>query len=153
MSTAAQRQARHQRHRLQPGINLTPMLDILFNLIFFFVLTTNIRDETWQMKIELPRARTAAPGEQIEQVPVVSINAEGALFYQNRPVVEEELNLELKALAARGVGQIRLRIDAMARNGRVVEIMDFCRLAGIDVFSWDAEPASALPSGALPPRP
>jgi biopolymer transport protein ExbD len=152
MSTLAQRQARHQRHRLQPGINLTPMLDILFNLIFFFVLTTNIRDETWQMKIELPRARTAAPGEQVEKVPVIVIDAEGRLFFGDRSVVEEELNLELQALSARGVGQVRLRIDAMARNGRVVEVMDFCRLSGIDVFSWDADPVAA-PPGVVPPRP
>jgi biopolymer transport protein ExbD len=151
MNSAVQRQVRHHRRRLQPGINLTPMLDVLFNLIFFFILATNIRDESLQMEISLPRVRSATTADEADRIPVVTIGAAGAIEFKGRTMVEEEFQLELRALVRDGVRHVRLRCDEMAPTGQAVRVMDACKLAGLEGCLLDALPASDLTPGRMPP--
>ena len=59
------------------GLNLTPLLDIIFNLIFFFILATNIRDREQYMEIQIPSATTAEELAVQQQIPVVALTKEG----------------------------------------------------------------------------
>jgi len=129
----------HRRRRLQAGVNLTPMLDVIFNLIFFFILATTIREETFEMSIQLPESSTvtAAAGETI---PHVAVSAAGDIFYGDRRVVEEELELEMRALAGEGQRAVLVRGDTAVNLGRVIEVFDICRRAGLVEAQLETRP-------------
>lgn len=133
---------RMQRHRARPDINLTPMLDIILNLIFFFILTTTIRDEVAQIDVRVPGSTTAQPSAQTENLPILSIDAAGDYYFNGRAVVEPELQLHLNAAASAGTRRLRLRADERTPHGRVIEAMDLCREAGIESVYEDTRPVT-----------
>ncbi len=138
------RPPRHRR-RLDTGINLTPMLDVIFNLIFFFLLTTTIRQEMTQLPVQLPEA-ASAQRSGAEMLPTLVIDREGQMYFDQQPVAEAELGLLLNDLAARGGRQLRLRGDERANWGLVVRVMDLCRQAGLSLQ------AETQPDGPLSRR-
>ncbi|MCL5271318.1 MAG: biopolymer transporter ExbD, partial [bacterium] len=95
----SRRTARSRKSGLEPGINLTPMLDMIFNLLFFFVLATQIRTNARQMEVQLPEAGSAVAADEKKAPPVVTLDAKGNIYFNERPVVEEELALYLHHLA------------------------------------------------------
>ncbi len=133
-----------RRRRLETGITLTPMLDVIFNLIFFFVLTTTIRQELTQLPVRLPEA---AAGQQAsaEPLPTLVLDREGLLMFGDRAVGEAELELLLGELAGGGNRELRLRADDQADWGRVVRVMDICRRLGLGLLA-ETRPAPAEPA-------
>ena len=137
----------HRRVRLTPGIALTPMLDVIFNLIFFFILATTIRDETFQMSILLPSSGSAGQSVE-EQAPAITLDPEGRTYFKGRPMVDAELELELNYIAGKGGREIAIRGDRRVDYGRVVEVMDICRRSGILDIALELE----LPQEGLIPK-
>lgn len=139
---------RRRRSALPPGINLTPLLDTIFNLLFFFMLATTIRNEAYELSVHLPTAGAAVPAEREQPPPTITVDAEGHTWFQDRMVVPEELELELTVLAGRAVDEIIVRGDRDAQYGNVIRIMDLARQAGIKSVLLDAE----RPQPAYTPR-
>lgn len=139
------RSPHRKRFRLQPGINLTPLLDVIFNLLFFFILATTIRTEEEQMEVRLPASESSVETPRERDVPVVTIDRQGQIHFKGRRVVESELQLELNYLARRGVTRVYVRGDREADWGRIVGLMDLCRQAGItNVLADTQRPPSSL---------
>jgi biopolymer transport protein ExbD len=138
-----------RRHRIPPTINLLPMLDILFNLIFFFLLTTTIREDTAQMEVNLPGGQSGAPAEQADQIPMIYIQSGGQMLFKGRAMEEAELRLELTALVRQGIRRVRLAGDADAPWGKIFSVWDFCKLSGLDevLMDYDRIPPGAPGSG------
>jgi len=112
-------------------LNLTPLLDIIFNLIFFFVLATNIRERDRVLEITLPSSQTAETETIPEQVPEISLSKDGLIHYEGRVVTAQELEGELKKAVALGTKEVTLACDAQLAWQRVVDITDICRNAGV----------------------
>jgi biopolymer transport protein ExbD len=130
----------HKHRRLEPGINLTPMLDMIFNLIFFFILATQLRQQDFEIMVNLPRAGSATERQsESEPPPVIAVDAGGRLYYKGQAVVEAVLLLELHHLASRGQTRILVRGDAAAPYGRIVEVWDWCRQAGLNDAIMETE--------------
>ncbi len=128
------RQRRKSRRRhLEPGISLTPMLDMIFNLLFFFVLTTEIRQGLGQLQVKLPEASAAARATATATIPTLILDRQGQLFYDNRPVADSELELILRGVAREGGHEVRLRGDERVDLGRAVTVMDICRRTGLNL--------------------
>lgn len=128
-----------RRSALPAGVNLTPLLDAMFNLVFFFLLATTLRTEEVQTQVTLPQSARAP--EVAPEIPTVSIDQEGRIFFRGRQVVAEELELELIQLASGGETEIMIRGDQDVGLGRVYEIMDLARRAGLKAVSLQAEAA------------
>ena len=126
--------------RLDPAINLTSLIDILFIVLVFLVLTTTFREAT-QISIELPDARTGArlntdPAGMVR----VTVAADGSLYVSQRPVSLEELRdlfdaASASMAASAGDAQVLLQADERAAHGRVVEVMDLARSVGLSRLS------------------
>lgn len=120
-----------------PGgaLNLTPLLDVIFNLIFFFVLATKIDDhrEDQYLEIALPGANSGAPRPaDAPDIPVIAAGKDGTLQLDGAPISEEALVEGLStAVAERNVRQAILVSDAELTWQRVVRLTDLCRQAGI----------------------
>lgn len=130
---ARRRGARSIAGSTGPSVNLTPLLDIIFNLIFFFILATNIRERRETLEITLPQARTGEEAEQVEQrVTSIVLAADGRLTLDGEPIAMEALADRLRALARdQGLQQALVSSDAQTPFQLVIDVAEICEEAGI----------------------
>jgi biopolymer transport protein ExbD len=130
---------RHRRRRVytaldsEGDINLTPLLDIIFNLVFFFVVATNIRTDEAFYELVLPQASQAATATNPRPLPELAVDAEGNFLFDGRPMDGEPLLAALRAaLPVAGERKAVLASDGRAEVRRLVAAMDVLREAGFE---------------------
>ena len=113
--------------RPSPDINLTPLIDVVFLLLIFFMVSTTFQKET-RIKIELPEATTEASAEEVPKVLDVSVDKAGTFYVNEKEVVNTELATLKRAIekAARGEKDLPVVISADARTPHqaVIKVLD-----------------------------
>jgi len=118
------------------GINVTPFVDIaLVLLIIMMVSSTYIVSQA--LKVELPK--TATSDEKVTRTYVVTIAKSGELLFNDAPTSPKELEDKLKAARASEDVSLVISADQHALHGRVVEIIDTAKLAGVTKFAINVE--------------
>lgn len=119
------------RRRISHVPNLTPLIDIVFLLLVFFMLTSHfVREDT--IEIDLPVADSGESIEDDEQLEVV-IDAQGRTIVNDKFVEPESLVAILrKALSTKKEKVIRVRGDRTADLGHAVLVLDASRKAGAE---------------------
>jgi len=107
-------------------LNLTPLIDIVFLLLIFFLLTTQFIEEDG-IGVRLPTAASAVDRERDELAVVVA--AEGDLFVEGQRLSMTELGPRLRDLMGRDT-TIVLRGDREVHLQQVVSVMEQAKLAG-----------------------
>lgn len=117
------------RSKKRPTINLTPMIDVMFNLILFFVVSTTFREQPG-IKLVLPSAQSAQATEIKELV--LTMTKEGNLFLNEKPLNRSQLKEELSHKAAQMKDpSLILKADEKVAYGEVIEVIDIAKLAGL----------------------
>jgi len=108
-------------------IDIAPLIDIVFQLLIFFMLTSTFVMQAG-VKVNLPKAVTseAVKYENVE----ILITGENVIYLSNKVLNLQELKAFFKQLSKRNQ-MILLKADKHASLGRVVEIWDMAREAGI----------------------
>ena len=120
-----------RRRRKKPGINILPLLDVLMVILFFFLITMQFR-QVRTLNLVLPEIQTAGSNLLADKI-VLSVDAEGALLYNNTPVTELQFTVSLKSAAEIGQNrQVLLLADEETPLRRVTWIMDQCRSNGLE---------------------
>ncbi len=111
-------------------IDLTPMIDVVFLMLIFFMVSTSFTANN-SIKLDLPQSKAQAANKDIEQV-TVSIDAKGQLFVQDEPVADGDLRRRILNIS-KGDPNMRvvLRADAEARHKRIVYVLDIVRELGM----------------------
>jgi biopolymer transport protein ExbD len=130
--------ARRARNR-QLEINMAPLIDMVFILLIFFLVTTSFVRESG-VDIQRPTAATAISKEKASIL--IGITAGNRIFMENREMdlATLQLNVE-RALAENPEGIVVVVADKMSSTGTAVQVMDACRLAGAVNVSLAAQPA------------
>ncbi|MBT9317799.1 ExbD/TolR family protein [Leptothoe spongobia] len=106
-------------------INIVPMIDVVFAVLAFFILSTLYLTRAEGLPVALPRATTA---ESQEATLTLTITAEGNLFLGQQPVTLEALSDEVQALIEPGqTAMVTVRADMATPHGQVVAAMDRIR--------------------------
>jgi biopolymer transport protein ExbD len=118
-------------------VNLTPLIDVVFLLLIFFMVSTTF-DRHAKLKVELPEA-SAKTEQQREDPIVISIDAKGNYFIDDRQVVNtqlETLKIALqKTVADKKDVSLVLRADAKTPHQSVVRAMDAASQLGLTRLS------------------
>ncbi len=110
-------------------INLTPMVDMLFLILLFFLVTSSFSEQP-NIKLELPSTKYAATSKLEERVLVIS--EDGVLFFENNPVEMKDLVPVLKnAFSKQDDKTLTMRADKHVSYGVIVEVMDAAKGAGL----------------------
>jgi biopolymer transport protein ExbD len=117
----------------EPEINLTPLIDVVFILLIFFMVSTTFEHES-EINIELPEA-SAEPVEETEQVLEIVVDAEGRYFIDEQQVVNTELET-LKTAIGKALGEreempVVIRADRQTPYQSVVRAMDAISQLGL----------------------
>lgn len=114
---------RQRREELE--ISLTPMIDVVFLLLIFFMVTTTFNRET-ELQIQLPEAAGQEPIER--NIIEISIDAEGTYYVNQHQVVNRTMEMLKKAIqdAAKDSTKPTLVIaaDANATHQSVIRVLD-----------------------------
>lgn len=117
-----------QRQRLKVEIPLTSLIDIVFLLLVYFLLTTNFMVEEG-IKIKLPQAKASAP--QTEEVITVYVDREGRAFLGTEEVPLSLLFDRLKQMIGRQENKlVVIRADRAVILNKAVRVMDIAKAAG-----------------------
>lgn len=125
------------RRREDPEVNLTPLIDVVFLLLIFFMVSTTFTRET-ELKVQLPEAGGEAVEQPADAVEVV-VSADGRYFVNERAVVNSELATLRRAIEKAAGGRrdvpLVIRADARAEHQAVVRAMDAAGRAGFERLS------------------
>jgi len=111
-------------------VDLTPLIDVTFQLLIFFLLTASFRNES-AFKVQLPKAKAQDPSTEQSAV-VVRIAEDGRVEVDGKIVDDSELELRLCAAQQEGEGAtLNIKADRESRHERLVQVMDVARTCGI----------------------
>lgn len=124
----------------EPVINLTPLIDMVFLLIIFFMLTTNLA-VTSGFDVNLPKSGAHRGAIDETKSLVVYIGQDGKAYIDGKEVSDEEILMRASAAAkASKDGVIIIRADTMAAHGAVIRVMDIARSGGLKRLAIDTRP-------------
>lgn len=118
-----------RKQREDPRVDLTAMIDVVFLLLIFFMISTTFV-ETSGLTIKLPEASTTIVDQKQKEVKIY-LSKEGAITVDKQEMSVAALNAHLKSFGRRSSDMTFLLLaDKEARHGRVVELMDSAKNAG-----------------------
>jgi len=114
-------------------INISGMIDILFILIIFFLVTTTFKEEEIDHQVTLPvDARNQSLTESTGDLIKINIRKSGAYVLMGKQVSEEEISKWMTEEVARKPGiKVLIRSDQEAKHLYLANIMSICRHVGI----------------------
>ncbi len=129
-------------------INLAPLIDVVFILLLFFVVTTTFTRET-QMKVELPEAVSGTPPEASDVPLEIAVSADGALALNGQVLVKHDLATLMTALQRESRGDASLPVvisaDGKAPHQAVIIAMDAAGKLGFTRLRITTVEAQAQP--------
>ena len=124
---------RNAEHASDLGIDFVPMVDVLFNLLIFFLLATSLHQTEREMKIALPQSAAAGPLSAALREIVINVDAKGQTIMGGRVVAESELLSTIRtAVAANPAQKVSVRGDRAAPYEYIARALDICKGAGVN---------------------
>ena len=114
------------------ALSLTPLIDVVFLLLIFFLVATRFEQEDRELDVVLPSASEAKPMTVQPQELFVNIDQDGQVFVGGKVLDEQELLRLLQETAVNKVGQsVIIRADERVPFSFVATVMNLCNQAGI----------------------
>jgi|TARA_R110002072_G_scaffold18083_6_gene68119 biopolymer transport protein ExbD len=131
---------RHLPAQEETELDMTPMLDIVFIMLIFFIVTTSFVKESG-VTVNTPQAATASKQEKVNIF--IALTASGEVWIDRRPVDPRSVRAIVARLHADNPeGSVIIQSDVDAPTGKLVEIMDQVRLAGVEGIAIAADRAA-----------
>ena len=128
---------RRTRKTTESEVNLTPMLDVVFIMLIFFIVTASFVKEAG-IDISRPSAATAERKERGNIL--VAITENNQIWIDRRQVDPRALRANIERMHAENPqGSVVIQADEKSENGLLVKVMDAARLAGVSNVSLAAE--------------
>jgi len=125
-----------------PGFQIAPMVDIVFLLLIFFLVTWNFSRSETELDIKVPKAREGKETRRAIGEVILNIKADGSTVMNRRPLDAAGLGEALQKIAALYPDQaVILRADENTDYRHVVAVLDICRNANI----WNVAFATSRP--------
>lgn len=124
-------------------MQLAPMIDIVFLLLIFFIVTWQFTRSETELSVSVPTAEEGAdPSRQRGEI-IINVLADGTIRVEGLNVNLEQLREKLSAIARQHENQpVRIRGDGVVAYQRIVEVIDTCQKAGI----WNISFATQRPA-------
>lgn len=117
-------------------LNLTPMIDVLFLLIIFFLIGSTLSESERQFDVQVPSVSAAKPLTAPPDQLVININREGQISLGKKTVTLPQLITELKQASQRYADQsVVIRGDGQGKYQMVADVLAACHKARIRHFS------------------
>ncbi|MCA9116118.1 MAG: biopolymer transporter ExbD [Planctomycetaceae bacterium] len=120
----------------EPTLNLTPMIDIVFLLVIFFMVGARFSEMERQYDIQLPTVSDVQPLTSLPDDLTVNVRRNGEIWYSGQKQTLPELEAELQAARQNFPDQsVVIRGEGDGRYQHVMDVLAACRRAGIRAIS------------------
>ncbi|NLV92413.1 MAG: biopolymer transporter ExbD [Firmicutes bacterium] len=127
-----------RRRRVEPQINMAPLVDIVFQLLIFFVFTAGMVSEPMGIEVDLPGSTTA--DSPYTKSLMVFVTAEGEIFVGEEAVLLSQLRRVLLQKIGDGeVPGLTIYADEEVSWQRVLRVMDAARSVGVSQLDFAVE--------------
>lgn len=139
------------QHDAEVHLNLTPMIDVLFTLILFFMVATEFSEIDHELQVDLPQVAEAGTNSVAKNSPrMIVVQADGQVRLDQQIVGLEELASQLRvAVAGSSDLQVVIQGDRDCPFQHVAAAMAACREAGVAELGINVQTASTASSGTL----
>jgi len=125
-----------------PGFQLAPMIDVVFLLLIFFLVTWNFARQETELDVKVPTAREGKENRRAIGEVILNVRADGSIVMNRRTYTPEELQAALARIAEMYPDQaVVLRGDENTDYRFIVDVLDICRSANI----WNVAFATSKP--------
>ena len=129
---------RNWREDKQPDLMIIPMIDIMFFLLVFFMISTIYMVEQKSLPIQLPKAAQAS----VDNKPafVITMKEDGSLWIEDQQIAPDALVWQVQLESRRNPSfAVLVRADERASYGKVVAVLDLLKRAGAGRFALATE--------------
>jgi biopolymer transport protein ExbD len=127
-----------RKKREVPRVDLTPMVDVVFLLLIFFMISTTFV-ETPGISVKLPESSSQQRKQEVKEVKVY-LSKDGRIFLGAEEIEQDDLRRRLKAYGDRTRTMTFLLLaDKEALHGKVVALMDLAKETGFDKLAIATE--------------
>ncbi|MHC4065327.1 MAG: ExbD/TolR family protein [Planctomycetota bacterium] len=114
------------------SIELTPLIDMVFLLLIFFLVATTFHQTEREMQIALPIAESAGPISATLREIIVNVDVDGQIIVSGRRIEPEDLQtMVTEAVAVNPDQKVTVRADRGTVYGHVVRVLDICKGSGV----------------------
>ncbi|MCH8241628.1 MAG: biopolymer transporter ExbD [Planctomycetes bacterium] len=111
---------------------MTPMIDIVFLLLIFFLVATTFREEEREMQVALPFASSSAPISTMLKEFIVNVIEDGTIIVGGRRIDDAELRTMVRdAVAVNPEQKVTVRGDRGTAYANIIQVLDVCKNEGI----------------------
>lgn len=112
----------------QPEVQLTSMMDCIFLMLIFFLVSSQLKKIEKEVPVELPEANVARSVKATPDLVTVSVDSKGAIYVNSKPVGPAGLRASLTAAAKENPDRrIRVNGDMFAPFRSIVQVLDTCQ--------------------------
>ncbi|MGE0479918.1 MAG: ExbD/TolR family protein [Phycisphaerae bacterium] len=123
---------RARRELAGPALDMTPIIDMVFLLLIFFLVATTFQQDERELNVALPVAKAAGPISANLRALVVNVDAAGEIVVSGRRVQPDDLRAIVReAVAGNPQQKVTIRGDRRSRYESVVRVLDICKGSGI----------------------
>jgi len=120
----------------EPYLNMTPLVDVILNLLIFFMLGTSFAKDERQFDVELPSVSHAQPLTNPPDEIVINVYSDGHVVVNQKPLSATELESLLVDARQRYADQaILIRGDGRGNYQSVMDVLSVCQRAGVHNYS------------------
>jgi len=128
---------KHSQAEEESEVNLTPMLDVVFIMLIFFIVTASFVKESG---IEINRQYASQAKEKKSANIFIAIAENGQVWIDKRMVDVRAVRANIERLHAENPqGSVIIQADRASKNGILVQVLDAAKAAGVDNVSLAAE--------------
>ncbi len=107
-------------------INILPMIDVIFCILAFFIISSLFLTRSQGLPVDLPSAQTSEPQQNVQIN--ITIEADGDMFIDRQPIQLEQLQEKLTELVKpESESLVIINADEKVEHGKVVKVMDRLR--------------------------
>ncbi len=118
--------------RADTHVDFVPMVDVLFNLLIFFLLATSMAQAEREMHIALPQAAASGPISAAVREIIINVDAEGRAIVAGRVIDDGALrDLVTSAAAVNPDQKVSVRGDRTTAYANIARVLDICKGAGV----------------------
>lgn len=125
----------------QPEISMSPLIDCVFLLLIFFLVSTTTKVKNCDIPVDLPASEAAVKLKPDDKQAIVGLDHEGNFYWDGQPCSTNFLMEQLRATCVSDPARrIRIDMDKATPFGRFVEVMDACQfynLTNIGIRTYD----------------
>jgi biopolymer transport protein ExbD len=114
------------------AVELTPIIDMVFLLLIFFLIATTFHQTEREMQIALPSAASASPISVTLREIIINVQNDGAIIVSGRPIEPDALGVMIsEAVAVNPEQKVTVRGDRRTSYENIVRVLDVCKSSGI----------------------